>query len=227
MNDLVDIFLQPGQVMSRQYEKPDGWLPLLLVAATGAVFTYLYFSTVDVGWFFRESIERSGDELSAAEAAAVERSSDNPAFIWTSTLGSLFGVAVYTAIWAVWFLLAGKLTGLAVSFKQGFALASWSSMPNLLGSLLGVYAVVGMAPRTFISDLSLTTLDPMLLQLPPESPWKTLATSFSFLNLWVIGLAALGWKLWSRDPGWTKPIVVAALPFALIHGYQIISALIA
>lgn len=227
LKDLIDIFLQPGPVLARQYDKPSGWLPLLLVAAVGAVFTYLYFSKVDVAWFFRESVERSGQDLTPAQVDAVARSGDNPAFIWTSTLGSLFGMAVYTAVWAVYFLLAGKLTGLAVSFRQGFALASWSSMPNLLGSLLGIYAVVGMAPRTFIGDLSLTTLDPMLLQLPPESPWKTLASSFSFLNLWVIGLAALGWKLWSRDARWTRPIVVAALPFTLIYGYQAVKALLA
>ena len=108
-----------------------------------------------------------------------------------------------------------------------YFILNWASMPSILGSLLALYGTVGMAPQTFIGDLMLTSLDPMLLQLPPESPWKTFATSFNFLNLWVIGLAALGWKLWSRDPGWTKPIVVAALPFALVHGYQIISALIA
>ena len=227
MKDLIDIFLQPGPVLARQYEKPNGWLPVLIIAALSAAFSYSYFSAVDVGWFFRESAELSGREVSAAEMDAMERSADNPAFVWTSTIGSLVGIAVFLLLWAVYFVLAGKVTGLAVSFKQGLGLSGWASMPGILGSLLALYGTVGMAPQTFIGDLMLTSLDPMLLQLPPESPWKTFATSFNFLNLWVIGLAALGWKLWSRDPGWTKPIVVAALPFALVHGYQIISALIA
>jgi hypothetical protein len=100
-------------------------------------------------------------------------------------------------------------------------------MPSLIGTLLALYGTIGMAPQTFIGDLALTSLDPMLLQLPPESPWKSFATSFNFLNLWVIGLAALGWKLWTRDTGWTKPLVVAALPLVLIHGYQVIRALMA
>lgn len=227
MKDLIDIFLQPGPVLARRYERPDGWLPLLVVSIAGALFTYLYFSGVDSAWFMRESIERSGSEMSAAELDAIARSGENPAFLWTSTLGSLFGMAVYLAVWAVYFLLAGKLSGLAVSFKQGLALSAWSSMPTLLGTLLGIYGTVGMSPQTFIGDLSLTSLDPMLVQLPNDSPWKTFATSFSFLDLWVIGLAALGWKLWSRDARWTRPLVVAALPFVLIHGYQVIKALIA
>jgi hypothetical protein len=98
-------------------------------------------------------------------------------------------------------------------------------MPSVIASLLALYGTVGMTPQTFVSDLMLTSLDPMLVQLPIDSPWKTFATSFNLLNLWVIGLAALGWKLWSKDAGWTKPVVVAALPFALIHGYQVIRAL--
>lgn len=225
MKDLLDIFLQPGPVLARQYDKPNGWLPVLLIAVVGALFYHRYFSTVDVGWFMTESIERSGQELSKTELDAMARSADNPAFVWTSTIGSLLGGVVYLLLWAVYFLLAGKLTGLAVSFKQGLGLAGWASMPTVIASLLALYGTVGMTPQTFVSDLMLTSLDPMLVQLPIDSPWKTFATSFNLLNLWVIGLAALGWKLWSKDAGWTKPVVVAALPFALIHGYQVIRAL--
>jgi hypothetical protein len=227
MKDLADIFLQPGPVLARRYEKPDPWLPVLLVAAVGAIFSYLYFSAVDMAWFLRESAERGGEELSKARLDAMEAAAGSPATVWTSTIIAPIVSIVLLMLWGVYFLLAGKLTGLAVSFKQGFALAGWSSMPGLIGSLLALYGTVGMAPQTYIGDLMLTNLDPMLVQLPPESPWKSFATAFSFLNLWVIGLAALGWKLWSKDAGWTRPLVVAALPFALFHGVQIISALIA
>ncbi|MFN7273285.1 MAG: YIP1 family protein [Gammaproteobacteria bacterium] len=227
MKDLVDIFLQPGPVLARRYEKPDPWLPALLIAGVGTVFAYLYFSAVDMAWFFRESAERGGEELSQAQIDAMEAAAGGTATVWTSTISAPVVSIVLLMLWGVYFLLAGKLTGLAVSFKQGFALAAWSSMPGIIGSLLALYGTVGMASQTYIGDLMLTNLDPMLVQLPPESPWKSFATAFNFLNLWTIGLAALGWKLWSKDAGWAKPLVVAALPFALLHGYQIISALIA
>lgn len=227
MKDLVDIFLQPGPVLTRQYERPNGWLPVLLIAAVGAFFTYRYFSTVDMGWFFRESAELGGRELSKAEIDAMDRQAEGSATMWVSTLFSVVVSIALPLLWAVYFLLAGKFTGLAVSFRQGLGLAGWASMPGIIGSLLALYGTVGMSPQTFVTDLMLTSLDPMLVQLPPESPWKSFATAFNFLNPWSIGLAALGWKLWSKDAGWTRPIVVAALPFALLHGYQIISALIA
>jgi hypothetical protein len=64
------------------------------------------------------------------------------------------------------------------------------------------------------------------VQLAPDSPWKSLAGSFSFLFLWSIGLAALGWKLWSRG-GWGTAISIAALPYALVFGFQAAKALLA
>lgn len=227
MKDLIDIFLQPGPVLQRQYERPSGWLPILLVAAVGALFTYRYFSTVDMSWFFRESAELGGRELSKAELDAVDRQAAGSATMWFSTFFSVVVSVALPLLWATYFLLAGKFTGLTVSFKQGLGLAGWAGMPGIIGSLLALYGTVGMSPQTYVTDLMLTSLDPMLVQLPAENPWKSFATAFNFLNLWVIGLAALGWKLWSKDAGWTRPLVVAALPFALFHGFQIISALIA
>lgn len=225
MKDLLDIFLQPGPVLTKRYDKPDGWLPMLVLAIAGALFAHRYFSSVDAAWFMQETVERSGRELSQAQSDAIARSGGSPALVWTSTIGAIVGTVFYLVGWAVYFMLAGKFTGVAISFKQGLGLSGWASMPSLLGSLLALYGTAGMAPQTFISDLMLANFDPMLVQLPPESPWKALASSFSFLNLWVIGLAALGWRLWSRDAGWIKPVVVAALPFVLFYGYQAIKAI--
>ena len=144
----------------------------------------------------------------------------DPFIVYSSNVMAILGLR------ALYFLLAGKVTGLAVAFKQGLALAGWSSMPGILASLLGIYGTLSMTPQTFIDALSYTTLDPMLVQLAVDSPWKGLAGSFSFLFLWSIGLAALGWKLWSRG-GWGAAISIAALPYALVFGFQAVKALLA
>jgi hypothetical protein len=204
LKDLIDIYLQPGPVLQKQYERPNGWLPILLLSLTSGVFIYLYFSQVDTGWFMRTSIERSGEEVSKQQMDAMAAAGDNSSMIlWSSTIGAVVG------------------------FKQGLALAGWSSMPGLLATALSLYGTIGMSPQTYVDALSFTTVDPMLLQLPDDSPWKSLAGTFSFLTLWTIGLAALGWKLWSRSSSWTTPLLVAALPQALIVGYQAVTALVA
>lgn len=228
MKDLVDIFLQPGPVLLKQYEKPNGWLPVLLLAVAAAAFAYLYFSKVDGEWFMRAALDRQGRELTREQIDAQSAVGGGSAMlIWPSTILALAFTAVFQMILGLYYMLAGKLAGLAVGFKQGLGLAGWSAMPTLIGTLLGIYGTFGMSPQTYIDALSLTTLDPMLVQLPPESPWKTLATSSSFLTLWTIGLAALGWRLWSRGGGWVGAILVAALPQALIVSFQALKALLA
>jgi hypothetical protein len=227
LKDLIDIFLQPGPVLLRQYEKPNGWLPVILLSVVGTVFVYLYFSKVDPEFFLRTTMEREGEELTKQQADAMAAAGGSSAMmLWPSTIGAALGSVLMMCALALYFLLAGKVTGLAVAFKQGLALAGWSSMPSILASLLGIYGTLSMTPQTFIDALSYTTFDPMLVQLAPDSPWKSLAGSFSFLTLWSIGLAALGWKLWSRG-GWGAAISIAALPYALIYGFQVIQALMA
>lgn len=228
MKDLIDIFLQPGPVLAKQYEKPNGWLPVLLLAVAASAFSYLYFSKVDGEWFMRTAIEREGREMTRQQLDAMSAAGGSSAMLtWPSTIGALVGTVVFQMVVALYYMLAGKLSGLAVGFKQGLGLAGWSAMPALIGTLLGIYGTFGMSPQTFVDALSLTTIDPMLLQLPPESPWKTLATSSSFLTLWTIGLAALGWRLWNRGGSWGGAILVAALPQALIVAYQVVKALLA
>jgi hypothetical protein len=227
LKDLIDIFLQPGPVLLRQYEKPNGWLPVILLSVVGTVFVYLYFSKVDPEFFLRTTLEREGEELTKQQADAMAAAGGSSAMmLWPSTIGAALGSVLMMCALALYFLLAGKVTGLAVGFKQGLALAGFSSMPGILASLLGIYGTLSMTPQTFIDALSYTTFDPMLVQLAPDSPWKSLAGSFSFLTLWSIGLAALGWKLWSRG-GWGAAISIAALPYALIYGFQVIQALMA
>jgi hypothetical protein len=126
----------------------------------------------------------------------------------------------------LYYFLAGKVTGLALSYKQGLALAAWSSMPTLISAVLLLVGVFSMTPQTPLESLVLTSVDPMLMQLPLESPWKGLATSASFLVIWTIWLAALAWKLWSQANKWTGAVVVAALPTVLIYGGMAIKALL-
>ena len=84
-----------------------------------------------------------------------------------------------------------------------------------------------MDPQTPLESLSITTLDPLVIQLDTDSHWKSFATSFTFLAFWTVWLGALGWKSWTRAERWITPIVVAAAPSVGIFGFMIIKALLA
>jgi hypothetical protein len=145
--------------------------------------------------------------------------------MWISAGTALIGGAIMTALYALYFLIAGKLTGQPVGFRHGLSLVTWSNMPTILASVVGLIGVFGMTPQTPIESISLLNVDPLFFELPRDHAWSGVAKSFSLLTFWTVFLAALGWKTWGRT-GWGQAIAVAALPPLLIYGVMAIFALL-
>jgi len=228
VRDLIDIFLQPTPVLQRLQEKPSWALPLILLCATSMIGTFLYFSAVDASWFLERSILQSNPDVSEAQLKAIRDSNSDGGFLrWSATLGAAAGLLIVMLAYGGYFWFAGKLSALSVSYKQGLALATWSSMPTLINSILIIVGAIGMDAQTPLESLSITTLDPLVIQLDADSPWKSFATSFTFLAFWTVWLGAVGWKSWSRAERWTTPVVVAAAPSVGIFAFMIIKALLA
>ena len=218
MTHLVDIFLQPSRVFAELKEKPTFLVPLLLVMALTAAFTLLYFTTVDSTWFLDHMLMAQGSEINAADLARMKQ-----AMPGTRTMGyigaptAVLGVGVASALYALYFMLAGKLTGAEINFRRGLSLNCWSNMPMVLGLLVALGSAATMSPQTTLESLMLTNLDPLLLQVPVDSPWLKLAQGFNLLNFWVWFLAALGWRTWTKA-SWAQSIIVAVLPSVVIFG---------
>jgi hypothetical protein len=225
MASAADIFLDPGKLFLELKEKPSFVLPLLVVMVLMAAMTWYYFASVDPGWYVDHTLLASNDQMSATELAQARS-----VFPGVRTLGTIGAVssavvaAVISVLYALYFLLAGKVTGREVSFPQAMSLACWSNMPMVLGILVAIAGIATMTPQTTIESLMLTNLDPLVLQLPPDSAWNRLAESFNLLNFWVIFLAALGWRTWGKS-SWTQALVVGVLPSAVIYGVMAAIAL--
>jgi hypothetical protein len=221
MKDLVDLFLQPAPLFERLRQRPTWLLPALVLVALAGASVYLYFSQVDPVWFIERSMLQSGEEVSDAQLEAARKAAPSGAILaWSATGGVVVSTFLMLLLTGLYLLLAGKVTGLGVSYRQGLSLASWTSLPLALGSLVTLAGLPGMDPRTPLESLSYTTVDPLLVQLPADSAWKAFATSFSLLSVWTTWLVALGWKTWSRAPGWGQAVIVALLPSVLIYGFM-------
>mgnify|MGYP000890158825 CR=1 FL=1 len=226
MSHLINIFLEPGKVFAELKEKPTFIVPLLLVMAATMVMTFMYFMKVDSAWFIDHTLLASGKEMSAAEMAQAKSFMPGAKMMgYFSVVSIPIGTAVIVTLVALYYLLAGKITGSTIGFKHALSLACWSSMPMLLGTIVMLVGVVMMSPQTSIESLGLTHLDPLLLQLPIDSPWKKLATSFDLLSFWNIFLVALGWKTWGKT-SWAEAITVAVIPSIVIYGFFALLALI-
>lgn len=223
---LIDIFVQPSLVFAHLRERPQPALPILLLVLASTLGTGLYFQKVDLGWFLEQSILQSNPEISDAELARIRDSAGTGATIrWAAPLSSAIGIGAVFLILGLYYWLAGKLCAVTLSFKESLALSGWSSMPTLINSLLILVGTLTMESQTPIESLSLTTLDPLLVQLPADHPWKTLASSFTFLVVWTTFLAAVGWRELAGARTWRTPVIVAVLPSALIYGGMAIAAL--
>ena len=226
MSHIVDIFLQPGRVFADQKERPTFLVPLLIVSAFAAAFTLAYFLSVDPTWYLDHALAASGQEMTAAEMEQARKFMPGTKVMgYIGAVSTVVVLGIVMALSALYFLVAGKLTGNAVGFKHGLSLSAWSSMPTVLGSLVGLIGVFTMAPQTPIESLMLLNLDPLLMELPRDNRWSGLAKGFSLLTFWSVFLCALGWRTWGRT-SWLQAIVVALVPNLVIFGSMALFALL-
>lgn len=229
MSHLINIFLEPTKVFADLREKPTFWTPLLLLVTLTAVSTMLYFLTVDPAWFAEYQMAQvlaQNPQMSSEEIAQVQAFTPGARTMgWIAGPSALIFMTIIFLIYGVYYLLAGKVTGHAVSFRHGLALVSWASMPMLLGAVVVIGAILTSSPQSSLESMQLTNVDPLLVQLPMDHEWSMLARSFSLLNFWVWFLAALGWKTWFRT-GWGQALFVALLPSIVIYGVMALFAII-
>lgn len=218
MTHLVDIYLQPSKVFAELKEKPTFWLPLILVAVASVAMVLMYYMKVDGQWYIDHMMLAMGSDRSAAELEQIRKSMPGAQTMgYFGALSAVIGLVIVSLLYALYFMLAGKIAGVATSFKHGLSLTCWSNMPTLLGAIVAIIGVLMMTPQTTIESLMLANIDPLLVQLPVDNPWSALAKSFSLLSIWVWFLLALGWRTWTRS-GWLQAIIVAILPSVVIYG---------
>ncbi len=219
MSQLINIFLEPGKVFAELREKPTFLVPALIVVGASMASALAYFQTVDPEWFSAQQVAAMvAQGSSKAEIAQVQQfmpGARASGWIAAATMPVVF--AIMFSLYGLYYWLAGKVAGQAVSFRQGVSLSAWSLMPMLIGAVIAVIAVFTSSPQSTFESMQMLNVDPLLVQLPLDHDWSSLAKGFSLLNFWVWFLAALGWKTWFRT-GWGQALSVVLLPSLVIYG---------
>ena len=223
MKHLLNIYLDPGKVFAGLKEKPNWWLPLLILVVVNVALMTGYFSSVDPDWFSERQwqqveAQQVGRDFSAAQIEQMKRfmPSARTAGYIAAVTAPVF-IVVVMLLSALYYWLAGKITSSAVTYKQGFTLAAWASMPGALGIVVALVGALIMSPQTGLESLMLTHLDPLLMQLPFDHSWSRFVKAFDLMMLWSIFLSALGWRTWSHT-SWVQAIIVAVLPVLVVFG---------
>ncbi|WP_290889096.1 YIP1 family protein [Arenimonas sp.] len=218
MSQLIDIFLEPGKVFAGLKDKPSFLVPALIVLLATTASAVLYFFNVDPEWFTNYQLQAAAQEMSKAELEQAKQFMPGARMMGYITLVTTpIFFAIIFSLAALYYMLAGKISGNPTGFRHGLALSAWSSMPMVLGAVISIVGIYTSSPQSSMESMQLLNVDPLFVQLETGHPWAMLARSFSLLNLWVWFLAALGWKTWYRT-GWGQALFVVLLPYVVIYG---------
>ncbi|QNM98341.1 YIP1 family protein [Chitinimonas koreensis] len=212
---LLTVFTEPARLFDEIKEKPGFPLPFVLFLVAAPLIWFLYYQRVDGAWLIDHIV--SASDMKPSDAQKMREGMSLAVIQWATVISTPIVTAGMFLVMALYYKLAGKVAGVEQRFTAWFSFASWTAAPGLLSLLVMLINVFIMTSQTSPSDVQLTHVDPLLVNLPLNNPWKQLLNAIDLLSLWSIALTAIGWRQWSRG-SWTAAIIVALLPLLVIFG---------
>jgi hypothetical protein len=181
-----------------------------------AAMMYWYFQTVDFPWMVEQAIAAKPG-ISDGEREAMQKVMSPTMMSWSAIGGVLIGTPIAYALYALYYLLAGKFMGSDISYGKWFALTAWTSLPRLLVLPLMALQIMTSGGRVAMEDLSMVSLNFLLLQLPVGHPWAGFFGTIDLPLLWSAVLTVIGLRVWTGRSLATC-ITVSVLPLLVIFG---------
>ncbi|MGZ8291187.1 MAG: YIP1 family protein, partial [Telluria sp.] len=197
-------------------ERSHTWLPLLAVMIGTALMFYWYFQTVDSAWLMNHTLASQPD-LTEAQREAAQSMMSPSTMGWMSIGGVLVGTPLVYAVYALYYLLAGKFLGSDISFGKWFALTAWISLPRLLVLPLMAMQIMTSGGQVPMEDLTMTSLNFLVFHLPMSHPWAGLLSNIDLTLVWTVVLSVIGLRVWTNRSLATC-ITVTLLPLVVIYG---------
>ncbi|MCH7344953.1 YIP1 family protein [Pelomonas sp. CA6] len=207
------LLLQPEQAFASLRAQPRYAFPLLLMLGLTLAAIGLYFSQVDLPWLQSQLMAPpDGRPQDAMPVLSLKM------LVVTSVLSTLIAVLGGRLLESGYYFLAGRVTRMEFPFSQWLALACWASLPLLLLPLLSAGLMLLSPDGQLLQEqLNALSLNELLFQLPPQSPWFGLLSSLSVLHPWSWWLSAVGVKTWSGR-GWGFSLAFALAPWVVVYG---------
>ncbi|RJG19098.1 YIP1 family protein [Massilia cavernae] len=212
----LQILVEPSKAFAAIRERSHTWLPLLTVMFGSALMIWWYFQTVDFAWLMNHTMASQPD-MTDEQRQAAQGIMSQTTMGWMSVAGALIVTPVIYAIFALYYLLAGKFLGSDISFGKWFALTAWASLPRLLVLPLMAMQIMTSGGQVPMEDLSMTSLNFLLFQLPQSHPWAGFLTNIDLAMLWSVVLSVIGLRVWTARSLATC-VTISLLPLVLVFG---------
>ncbi|WP_342119390.1 YIP1 family protein [Pseudoduganella sp. OTU4001] len=211
---LTQVFYDPSAAFAALKEKPRGWLPLLLLWTASIGMLVWYFQTLDMDWMASNGFP---PEMTAEQREAASKMMSRNVMLGMGVGGTVIGTLVIFSLYGLYYWLAGKLASMDLSFKSGFSLAAWASLPALIGVPLMALQIITSKGQLAFENADMLSLNFLLVHAAPHTAWFSLASAMKLTDVWVIALATIGLRTWTGKST-TTCAVIAALPYVAIYG---------
>ncbi len=217
---LTNIFTAPAIAFAAIKERPNPWVPLLvLIVGTFAVqFTYL--QAVDLPWLIDQQLQQAGGDISEEQRSqAVDAATQIPA----SVLGAIQGVSSAVIILIIYALIALYYTGVSfalndkIKYQQWLALIAWCSLPAVFGLIASFVNLqvtdARFLPADQLNPLSFGSL--LALETQGATIVERILMQLDVTVLWSTVLQILGYQAFTQRSIVTSTVVVLG-PLAVI-----------
>jgi hypothetical protein len=227
-NVLVNIFTAPSVAFAAIKERPNPWLPLLIVVVGSCVVSFVYLQVVDLPWLMDRQLAQAGNLTDEQRAQAVE----NALRISPTVYGAIGAASTSISIVAVFALVALYFTGVSfatndgVKFRQWFAMIVWSTMPVVFG-LLATFVNLLVNDARFLPQESLNPLSfGQLLAIDSEGTpiVQRILLSLDITATWGIVLQVIGYQVFTQR-SIVRAAVVVLGPLAVLVLVGVLAAL--
>jgi hypothetical protein len=217
---LTNIFTAPQAAFAAIKERPNPWLPLLvLIIGTFAV-QFTYMQAVDLPWLIDQQLQQAGADITDEQRAqAVDATTRIPA----SVLGAIQGVSGGIVILIVYALVALYYTGVSfalndkIKYQQWLALIAWCSLPSVFGLIASFVNLMvtdaRFLPAQALNPLSFGSL--LALETQGATVVETILMQLDVTVLWSVVLQILGYQAFTQRSIVTSTVVVLG-PLAII-----------
>lgn len=200
---LSNIFTAPSQAFAAIKERPNPWLPLLVLIGAVFIVQFMYMQAVDFPWLIDHQLQQAGGNMTDAQRAQLV---DATARIPPSVLGAVQGASGGLVILIIYALIALYYTGVSFAtndghkFQQWLALIAWCSLPSVLGyiaSLVNLQVTdARFLPAEQLNPLSFGSL----LGLDPQGATivQRILMALDVTVLWSTVLQILGYQAFTQ-----------------------------
>jgi Yip1 domain len=219
---LQALVFEPKKAFESLDVRPRVLFPLIALIICSAGLIFWYYQVADLGWATDQQIRSSGLTRALTEAqidAAVKRAGDHPVRSGViSAAAAALVIVLFRLVEALYYMLAGKMTGVQRDFRHWLSLACWSSLPSLLAVIpAGIMLATATTAQIDQNSLQSLSLNNLLFHRVAGDPGYSLLTNFNLLYVLGAFYAALGIRAWSKR-SWLHAIVIAFLPMVVVFG---------